>query len=354
MERPLNNSGLDESPAGVEAEAATAAPAQPALGAAMASPPPVKRGESSEDGTFTPCITANPQSAIVDYLNVTFPVNHWAKPDISLFIAICTATDGPFGLLVGREGGRLHYEHHAAFEHGKVLFCWGGERQRGTGLLSIPGEGCALVTDWPRLVTFLRDDLKGRITRIDLAHDDYEGVHSVNEAVRMYLEGQFKCGGRQPKLSQAGNWIEPDGSGRTFYVGARQNGKQLRVYEKGMQLGRPYDPWVRWEAELHNTDRVIPWETALEPGRYLAGSYPALSWLSEDACRIRTLRKTDAISLERLTHHARISFGQLIGTLQNRLQDASAVVAKLSRPGTPHRLTLTQRLGTFAKDGHEL
>jgi phage replication initiation protein len=261
---------------------------------------------------------------------------------------------GPFGVLVARNGGRLHYEHHAAFEHGKVLFCWGGEQQRGTGLLSIPGEGCALVTDWPRLVSFLRDGLHGRITRIDLAHDDYEGVRSVDGAVQMYKDGLFNSGGRKPKTKVAGSWIDPDGSGRTLYVGARENGKQLRVYEKGMQLGKPFDPWVRWEAELHNTDRVVPWESALEPGRYLAGSYPALSWLSEDACRIRTLHKTDAISLERLTHYARIGFGQLIGTLQDRIQDASAVVAKLSRPGTPHRLALTQRLGTFAKADHEL
>jgi phage replication initiation protein len=199
-------------------------------------------------------------------------------------------------------------------------------------------------------VSFLREDLQARITRIDLAHDDYEGTHSVNDAVQMYEEGRFNCGGRQPKMNQAGNWLHPDGGGRTFYIGARQNGKQLRVYEKGMQLGKRFDPWVRWEAELHNnTDRVIPWEAALEPGRYLAGSYPALSFVSQDACRIRTLRKTDAISLERLIHHAKLGYGQLIGLLQDRLEDTSAVIARLSRPGTPERLVLTQRLGTYAR-----
>lgn len=354
MKSPSDNSHLEDCLGEPSTEAAAGAPAQPTPGAAAVCPPLVIRGESSSDGTFTPCPTANPQSAIVDYLNVTFPVGHWKKPDISLFVAICTATDGPFGLMVGRQGGRLHYEQHAAFEHGKALFCWGGERQRGTGLLSIPGEGCALIRDWPRFVSFLRDDLHARITRIDLAHDDYEGVHSVNDAVQMYQDGHFKSGGRQPKLSQAGNWIEPDGSGRTFYVGARQNGKQLRVYEKGMQLGKAFDPWVRWEAELHNTDRVIPWEAALEPGRYLAGSYPALSWLSQDACRIRTLRKTDSISLARLTHYARVSYGQLINVLQERLKDPAAIVAKLLRDGTPQRLAATNRLGTYAEDGHEV
>lgn len=322
--------------------------------APAASPPLVIRGESSQKGAFVPCITANPRSAIVDFLNVTFPVGHWEKPDVSLFTALCAATDGPFGLMVERQGGKHHYERHAAFEYGKVLFCWGGEQQRGTGLLSIPGEGCALIRDWPQLVSFLRDELDARITRIDLAHDDFEGVHSVDGAVRMYQDGLFKSGGREPTASQAGNWIRPDGTGRTLYIGARENGKQLRVYEKGMELGKPFDPWVRWEVELHNTRRVVPWEAALEPGRYLAGAYPALSFISADACRIRTLRKTDAISLERLKHHARIGYGQLIGTLQERLQDPAAVVAQLSRPGTPPRLVLTQRLGTHAEGGDGL
>jgi DNA relaxase NicK len=48
-------------------------------------------------------------------------------------------------------------------------------------------------------------------------------------------------------------------------VGKRKNGKLLRVYEKGKQLGDESSPWVRWELELHNRDRVIPWEVLLEP-----------------------------------------------------------------------------------------
>lgn len=37
-----------------------------------------------------------------------------------------------------------------------------------------------------------------------------------------------------PECDQAGNLINPNGDGRTFYVGKRKNGKMLRVYEKGM------------------------------------------------------------------------------------------------------------------------
>ncbi len=49
----------------------------------------------------------------------------------------------------------------------------------------------------------------------------------------------------------------------------------MRIYEKGKQLGDPESPWVRWELELHNTDREIPFDVLLQPGRYVAGAYPA-------------------------------------------------------------------------------
>lgn len=102
----------------------------------------------------------------------------------------------------------------------------------------------------------------------------------------MYDEGLFNCGGNQPGCEQRGNWRKPNGKGRTLYVGNRENGKMARIYEKGMQLGAPGHPWVRWEVELHNTDRVIPWEVLLEPGKFLAGTYPnALGWVQDEMQR---------------------------------------------------------------------
>jgi phage replication initiation protein len=102
------------------------------------------------------------------------------------------------------------------------------------------------------------------------------GYPSVDDAVQFYLTDQFTAGGNKPSCSQQGNWIEADGSGRTFYVGKRKNGKLLRVYEKGKQLGDNTSPWVRWELELHNRDRIIPWDVILEPGKYLAASYACM------------------------------------------------------------------------------
>jgi phage replication initiation protein len=232
-----------------------------------------------------------------------------------------------------------------AFERGKVLFAVGGNAN--TAFLSIPGDGCALVPGWLELASLLRDGLGARLTRLDLAHDDFEGLHSVDAMVECYRRGEFRAGGRSPSCKQMGNWLFPDGTGRTFYVGERRNGKLFRAYEKGKMLGDCASPWVRHEVQFGNRDRVIPWEAVVEPGRYLAGAYPALVFIAKDASRIATLRRTDAISYKRLVHHAAVAYGPLLNVMREREGSDEAVVQKLKRPGAPRRLALTQRLRTF-------
>jgi len=197
-----------------------------------------------------------------------------------------------FGPGVNREKGFYGYRRSFALGETSAIFAYGGNSQ--TALISFPGSACHQIPDWFRLIQFLRDELGGRVTRLDCAVDDFDGRHTVDEAVEMYRADRFNAGGRRPRIKQSGNWLEPDGSGRTFYVGSRKNGKLLRVYEKGMEVGIPWHPWVRWEVEWHNKDRIVPWEAIFEPGKYVAGAYPkALAWVSEEQSRIRTLQRLD-------------------------------------------------------------
>ena len=281
----------------------------------------------------------NPYAAITDYLNVTFPFSVSPEAVQGFFDRFSAVAGGIFGGMTDLGRGKYGYTQSFAFDRGKVLFAYGG--QRGTALLSLPGEGCAFITDWPKVVQFLRDELHARITRWDGAVDDFPGVHSVDEAVSLYLQRGFTSGGRTPKCAQAGNWIEPDGSGRTFYVGKRKNGKLLRVYEKGKQLGEPFSPWVRWELELHNIDRIIPWDVLIEPGKYVAGSYPCMRWVQEEASRIRTVKAQDAISYKRLTELGAVAYGQLVNVMMAREGSAERVIQILRREGVPRRLQFT-------------
>jgi phage replication initiation protein len=122
----------------------------------------------------------------------------------------------------------------------------------------------------------------------------------------------------------------------------RENGKMMRIYEKGKQLGAPDNPWVRWELELHNTSREIPLDVLLEPGRYVAGAYPCMAWVREDASRVQTIRKTGQISYEQLCHQVRITYGRMINVMMKVEGSADKVVEKLRRDGIPGRLRLPE------------
>jgi phage replication initiation protein len=197
-----------------------------------------------------------PFSAITDYLNCTFRFDPKVESLPKLFQDFFMVLGVKFAPAIDRGRGLHGYKHSYNLGNSNAMFALGG--QAGTAFLSLPGEACSLVKDWQLVKQFLEGTLKAKITRWDGAVDDIDGFNTVNNSVELYLSGAFNAGGNKPSCNLNGNWIEPDGKGRTFYVGKRKNGKLLRVYEKGMQLGTLWDPWVRWEVELHNKDRIIP------------------------------------------------------------------------------------------------
>lgn len=299
------------------------------------SPRTVIRGESSHPGQASD----RAQAALTDWLNVSFRYDPDTFDIGAFFDRFSAVSEGIFGGMTDRERGIHGWSKSFLFDRGGVVFALGG--QRNTAFLSLPGEGCAFVSDWLPLVCLLRDELRGHITRWDGAVDDYEGRRSVDHAVELYKLGGFKNGGRQPLPRQLGNWITPDDLGRTFQVGQRRNGKLLRIYEKGKQLGDPSSPWVRWEVELHNIHRLIPWDVLERPGDYVAGAYPCMSWVSERASRIRTIKAQDAISYARLQHVGSVAYGTLVNVMMQREGSAERVVELLKREGVPRRLTFS-------------
>lgn len=281
-------------------------------------------------------IGSHPYAAITDFLNCTFKFSS-TEPLEALFKVMFAVLGEKFAPAVDRQRGLHGYDNSFQLGDSSAIFAIGG--QAGTAYLSLPGAACALISDWRPVVSYLRATLNANVTRWDGAVDDYTGAHSVNDAVNLFLDGQFTSGGNTPSCNQHGNWIQPDGSGRTFYVGKRKNGKMLRVYEKGMQLGGHWHPWVRWEVELHNKDRIIPWEVLLEPGRFFVGCYPkALAWAQVEMSKIRTLQKQSKISYEHLTAYAAVAYGPLLNVMLEVEGSADAVLKKLHRQGTPRRL----------------
>lgn len=217
------------------------------------------------------------------------------------------------------------------------LLAYGGEHQRGTAHLSLNAHGCAGIRDWNAVRIWCKASA-ARITRIDLAHDDFSGESINIETARSWLdEGRFTTGGRAPDAKL----IDDLGSnkGKTLYVGRRQNGKLCRVYEKGKQLGDPKSSWCRVEVEFRGKARTIPHDVLIKPGEYLAGAYPCLAQLSQRQDKLRTLSKTAEISYACMVDCLRMQYGPALNVMmQVERGNVSAVFEQVIRHGTPKRL----------------
>ena len=215
----------------------------------------------------------------------------------------------------------------------------GGESQAGRWMLQLTGSGCGLVDDWEELAALLFD-LDAKLTRLDLAVDFLDGEWTVDDAVGVYAAGGFTSAGRAPSHSLAGDWLGGD-AGRTLYVGKSKNGKMLRVYEKGKQLGEPSSEWVRFEVQLGSRDRVIPLDALTEPDRFFAGAYPALADLLEDvaATPIETIGKSGVVSLGHLVYHMKRCYGKVIDVVSTAVGATDAeLVEEVRVIGIPRRL----------------
>ena len=289
-------------------------------------PPTVKRGEHrwgeplmtnqyvelvASDGKVKQVVKRtglNGTSAFIDWVNFTCHENTLMNleagmglTDTQVVFGFSEALERILGYGITRECDRGRNFYQRAFELGEGFgfVCHGG--QRSTVLVMINGSGIAAATaGWQyRLQHFLECiAVNPRLTRVDVAHDCYQGEYTVDQADADYDDGGFRLpkSPTNPECEQRGNWKRINGKGRSFYVGLRTSGKFLRVYEKGKQLGDPRSEWVRVELELKSVDRVIPFDILVNPGCYLAGAYPALNWISEEQNRIRTIREEKVCS----------------------------------------------------------
>jgi len=239
-----------------------------------------------------------------------------------------------FGITEKREKGANFYRTSYTLGDKYGLVCYGG--QRNTVLIMLTGEGCAASrTGWERrLYDFLNSATTPRITRLDLSHDDIEGnLFTMESLEKAYDDGLFNNGGRNPDIELRGNWKNPNGKGRTLYVGNRQNGKFFRGYEKGCQLGDGSSKWVRLEVEFKSVDRVIPFDALLRPQDYFAAAYPVLASFSQRAERILTTQKTVEVSYERTKAWLKHQCGAALNLMYQVEGNAQAVLDMVMREG---------------------
>ena len=286
-----------------------------------------------------------PEVGFLDWVNFVFGIEYFLFQSPQEFIPRLSDDLEQifgFGITEERKQGLNFYERSFVLGNDWGFVCVGSAgNQYNTILVMVNGEGCtAAKAGWEEELYYWAKSLpRFRLTRVDVAHDDFEGNYTVDRAVNDYDSGLFGMNGRMPKIQQLGDWRNAlCFDGRSVYIGSRKSGKLLRVYEKGRQLGEKMSEWVRIECELKNKDRYIPPDVLLFPGRYLAGTYPALSFLSGKQERIKTQKKTGAIVYQQFVETARRQFGKLIYYMSQVESSAEKVIDKLIVPEVPKRL----------------
>lgn len=201
-------------------------------------------------------------------------------------------------------------------EYGKVHY--GG--QRDTILVELNGTGCmAALPGWEnRLYEFLNKCIRPKITRVDVAHDFFNGEYTPDQAMLDHDNGHYDVHNMRPKSECRGTaWRNDDGSGKTFYIGKRGNSKFTRVYEKGRQFGDVNSPWVRFETEFRAGDIEIPLDMLLYSGSYLGGAYPICKAIfTAEAKRMSAKEETVNLTFEHKLFHARNQVGKLVNFLR--------------------------------------
>lgn len=301
-------------------------------------PRSVIRGENPFSKPENSLAPLNAQAAIVDWLNFTFIYTIGESSSLLSLDEKFRKAFG-FGINANRNRGHLNYLHSWELGNGFGIFATGGDSVGNTCFFSISGKGCTATRDWDAVHDLLIE-LKAGITRLDLAHDDYKGMHNIQTALDYYKAGFFfSLHGRPPLPKLIDDF--GSGAGKTFYIGSRKNGKLLRVYEKGKANGDPESPWVRWELELHSSNYIIPPIAIKYAGMYLAGSYPCLNWICQEQRHFDSVKQTLSISFDVLKKSCRNSYGKLFWTMKNVLGYSNdEIVEELSVKGVPSRLNM--------------
>lgn len=208
-------------------------------------------------------------------------------------------------------------------------------------MVSFSGVGCAAL-DFQALHSVISHVPGLRITRVDLALDDYSGKHITYQGAIAGAEaGEF-----HPQRGRAPSWMKIESGefvitevakgiakrfgmvpskGCSFYVGSRINGKCARIYEKGKQMQSAEFPnWVRAEGELHNKDRVIPLDVLVNPDPYFAGMYPQFAKWLDAVCqeeitpvRVTTFKNKFKTSRDNAVFNMSRMAGRLVNWLAN-------------------------------------
>lgn len=309
---------------------------------------------------------ASHEIAFIDWISFTFKrhtfMDYYIGLDESLINDVCIERMGEklndiFGFKIGqkRKNGKNFYEqcyeitNHEGVGVGDL--CIGG--QADSLLVMIQGQGCMMGDyGWQnRLYDFLRSAHNAKITRLDLAHDDYDGTYlDIDDLNERESAGEFYYFGKPARVTWYGDWkyLDRDKLGRTLQIGCRTSDKLLRVYEKGKQMGDKNSDWLRLEVELKAKHTVIPFDAIINPSDYFINLYPCFKNLfkydDQKQSRIEYVKRTTSIKIDKGIQIIRHQFGRWLGFFREWFGDDESCLNSLAHQfSVPKRFDLTRQ-----------
>lgn len=173
--------------------------------------------------------------------------------------------------------------------------------------------------------------VRAQLSRVDIAFDDFDGVRNLALARTMWEVGEFdyKFAGEMHRPKARSLDDHGSGEGSTFYVGHSSSEKQLRVYEKGKQLGDRESNWTRWELQMRSsTRRALALDVLRDPMAYMRGAFACLDWISSCMARLEVTREATKACVKSVMRHAKRMYGATLRHL-HRLAPSDGEVLEL-------------------------
>lgn len=304
---------------------------------------PVDAGEKVGSREIGPgSNTGQKGGALIDYFTVVIPetcVEDFGLTNLRFLLSFLFGTQGEIICTALRDKPWQFYRQSAVIidREGEMVGRIGCGGNGGTICVSLSGAGTRWVRNWERCAIAVTK-LRGKLSRVDVAFDDYEGscldVHAMRERANA---GDFAMGGRPPAhrfLSDEGH-----GSGSTLYVGSKGH-KELCIYEKGKQLGIKESPWTRAEVRMYGKHVELPVDVLVNPLPYLLGAYSVLQEVITGVCtRLKTIAKTVEASGEAMLRYLHRQVGPSLNLLREVFGSGWAEFAeeRVAREGHPGR-----------------
>lgn len=303
---------------------------------------PVGSGEKPGIGPSSNTGQKDGAGALIDYLTIVLPASKADERglgDLGALLNTIFGTHRSLTVTALREKSWQFYRLSSMIvdRDGELCGRIGVDGNNGTICISLSGSGTRWVSNWHGVQHHL-SALDARISRVDVAYDDYDGalldVHALRQRA---LDGDFAQGGRPPSSRFMSD--EGHGTGSTLYVGGKGH-KELCVYQKGRQLGLPESLWTRAEVRLYGKHSEVPLDVLTRPLDFLRGSYSVLAELITGACeRLETITRVAAANGEAMVRWLRVQTGRALSLLREAYGDSWADFAehRILREGRPGR-----------------